>query len=150
MATLNAGAGRSADNSALAHRATLFFGRLARDERGRDLLAEQDHRIEFDLSDGTPFFVSVHGGSVTVHEGMVMPRSFDANDVIHFQLQSKTLRRLFDGRIRFTDALVPTGQDGKDAMLLLECTLFKWSVLNWVGRLFRAAQLRGRTTLGRT
>ena len=66
----------------------------------------------------------------------------DVNDLIHFQLSTRTLAKLFDGKIRFTDALIPNEQHGDDPMVLLECTLFKWSVLSWVGRLFRGAQVR--------
>jgi len=117
-----------------------FFGRLEKDPDGRRLLAEQDHRIEFGLIDGDPFYVAVKNGEVRVKPGSITPRRLDANDVIHFQLRTATLKKLLAGQIRFTDALIPTDPNGKDAMLLLECTLFKWSVLSWVGRMFRRSQ----------
>jgi hypothetical protein len=122
--------------------AAAFLGSLAEDAEGRKLLAEQNHRIEFDLTDGDPFYADVKNGSVTIRPGAIQPRRFDAEDTIHFQLQTATLNRLLQGKIRFTDALIPINPDGRDAMLLLECTLFKWSVLSWVGRMFRGAQLR--------
>ncbi len=135
--------GNITNPSSISQYAAVFFGSLEKDESGRKLLAEQDHCIEFDLLDGNSFYVAVKSGNIMVHDGIVRPRSYDSNDVIHFQLQSSTLRRLFGGKIRFTDALTPTNQDANDAMILLECTLFKWSVLNWVGRMFRGAQTRG-------
>ena len=85
--------------------------------------------------------MEIKKGRIRTVPGAVKPRRLDVNDLVHFQLQSATLLRLFDGKIRFTDALIPVREDGGDAMLLLECTLFKWSVLSWVGRLFRGAQV---------
>jgi len=123
-------------------RASAFFGVLAKDEIGRRLLAEQNHRIEFDLTDASPFRVHIKDGRIATVSGSVRPERLDLDDLIHFQLSKATLAKLFDGEIRFTDALIPIRQDGRDAMLLKECTLFKWSVLSWVGRLFRGAQCR--------
>lgn len=125
----------------LRKQAAIFFGSLAGDTVGRRLLTEQNHCVEFDLQDGETFRVLVNRGKVQVKPGGAEPRCYDINDLIHFQLRSETLSHLFAGKIRFTDSLIPTGH-GADAMLLLECTLFKWSVLSWVGRLFRGAQLR--------
>ncbi len=127
----------------LPERASAFFARLAGDPDGRKLLREQDHRIEFDLMDSDPFRVHIKRGKSGVTTSSTKPEGYDVNDLIHFRLSSATLTRLFDGKIRFTDALIPIQQDGSDAMLLLECTLFKWSVLSWIGRMFRGAQLRG-------
>jgi hypothetical protein len=127
----------------LPERASVFFARLAGDADGRRLLREQDHRIEFDLTDSDPFRVHIKRGKSGVTTDVAKPEGYDVNDLIHFRLSSATLARLFDGKIRFTDALIPIQQDGSDAMLLLECTLFKWSVLSWIGRMFRGAQLRG-------
>lgn len=134
----------SNEYSSLSDRAGAFFGTLQQDENGRKLLAEQDHRIEFDLLDNRPFHLSVQGGEVAVHDETIKSQRYDCDDVIHFQLRTATLQRLLDGQIRFTDALVPSNPDGNDAMILLECTLLKWSVLNWVGRMFRVAQTRQR------
>ncbi len=120
--------------------ASQFFGALSEDADGRRLLKEQNHRIEFDLTDADPFRVLIKRGQIKTEAGRT--ERYDVNDLIHFQLSQATLSRLFEGKIRFTDALIPTAQDASDAMLLLECTLFKWSVLSWVGRLFRGAQLR--------
>jgi len=133
---------RSSSPIVLQDRATAFFGILAKDANGRRLLTEQNHRIEFDLTDADPFRVQIKNGRIKTAAGVIEPQRYDVNDVIHFQLSEATLARLFDGKIRFTDALIPIQQDGTDSMLLLECTLFKWSVLSWVGRLFRGAQLR--------
>lgn len=133
---------RSSSAIALQERATTFFGTLTHDKDGRRLLTEQNHRIEFDLTDHEPFRVEIKKGRIRTVPGAVKPRRLDVNDLVHFQLQAATLLRLFDGKIRFTDALIPVREDGGDAMLLLECTLFKWSVLSWVGRLFRGAQVR--------
>jgi len=133
---------RRSSTIALQDRASAFFGVLAKDADGRRLLAEQNHRIEFDLTDDDPFCVQIKNGRVGTRASVTEPQRYDVNDLIHFQLSEVTLARLFDGKIRFTDALIPIRQDGSDAMLLLECTLFKWSVLSWVGRLFRGAQLR--------
>jgi hypothetical protein len=127
---------------ALQNQASAFFGVLAKDENGRRLLTEQNHRIEFDLTDAEPFRVHIKDGRIATAAGSVKPERYDVDDLIHFQLSKATLARLFDGKIRFTDALIPIQQDGSDAMLLKECTLFKWSVLSWVGRLFRGAQIR--------
>ncbi len=132
----------SASSAALQERAASFFGVLGKDKDGIRLLTEQNHRIEFDLTDNDPFRVEIKNGKIRTVPGVVQPQRLDVNDLIHFQLQAATLGRLFDGKIRFTDALIPIRPDGGDAMLLLECTLFKWSVLSWVGRLFRGAQLR--------
>lgn len=126
---------------ALPERASAFFGSLVKDEYGRKLLREQNHRIHFEITDGKPFRVQVKDGKSGVKTGDLKPEGYDVNDLIHFQISSATLSRLFDGKIRFTDALIPIQQDGSDAMLLLECTLFKWSVLSWIGRMFRTAQL---------
>ncbi len=128
--------------SALQQRAGAFFGGLADDEHGRRLLTEQNHRIEFDLTDADPFRVHIKNGKIATARGSIEPPRYDVEDLIHFELSKATLARLFEGKIRFTDALIPIRQDGSDAMLLKECTLFKWSVLSWVGRLFRGAQLR--------
>ena len=133
---------RGSSAIALQERAMAFFGALAKDADGRRLLTEQNHRIEFDLTDKDPFCVQIKNGRVETTAGVIEPQHYDVNDLIHFQLSTATLARLFDGKIRFTDALIPIQQNGSDAMLLLECTLFKWSVLSWVGRLFRGAQLR--------
>lgn len=133
---------RSSSPKHLQDRASAFFGVLAKDANGRRLLKEQNHRIEFDLTDADPFRVQIKNGRIETTIDVNGPRRYDVNDLIHFQLSEGTLARLFDGKIRFTDALIPIQQDGRDAMLLLECTLFKWSVLSWVGRLFRGAQLR--------
>ena len=126
----------------LQEHAAVFFGRLLKDAEGKRLLAEQNHRIEFDLIDGNPFCVMIKNGRIGTTAGAIEPRRYDLNDLIHFRLSAKSLARLLEGEIRFTDALIPIQQEGSDAMLLLECTLFKWSVLSWVGRLFRAAQIR--------
>lgn len=129
-------------STTLQERAAAFFGALAKDKDGIRLLTEQNHRIEFDLTDNDPFRVEIKNGRIRTVAGVVKPQRLDVNDLVHFQLAAETLARLFDGKIRFTDALIPIRPDGGDAMLLLECTLFKWSVLSWVGRLFRGAQLR--------
>ncbi len=131
--------------TALLQEADEFFGSLESDSRGQVLLREQDHCIEFDLSDGEAFRVEIRQGKVDLRAGPNQPQRFDDPDLIHFALASRTLQRLMRGEIRFTDALIPTDPDGADAMLLLECTLFKWGVLSWVGRLSRAAQLLQRT-----
>ncbi len=133
---------RRSSKSGLRERATAFFGTLAKDAEGRRLLSEQNHRIEFDVTDHDPFCVRIKNGRIETLAGPIEPRRFDINDLIHFQLSAATLTQLFDAKIRFTDALIPVEQQGKNAMLLLECTLFKWSVLSWVGRLFRGAQIR--------
>lgn len=126
----------------LSNKTVAFFSALQQDETGRKLLAEQDHRIEFDLVDGRPFHMAIQKGQIAAFDGKIMPRRFDLDDAIHFELQTATLQRLLNREIRFTDALVPADPDGKNAMILRECTLFKWSVLNWVGRMFRGAQTR--------
>ncbi len=136
---------KKAPVSELARHARLFFERLQQDAEGKKLLREQSQRIEFDLTDEQPFCVEIHKGHVAVKTGQYEPRRFDDPDLIHFQLQRETLLRLLQGEIRFTDALIPVDPQARDSMLLLECTLFKWSVLNWVGRLFRAAQGRHNT-----
>jgi hypothetical protein len=133
--------GRKPGDGALRRRAHSFFSNLRRSERGRKLLSEQNHRIEFDIEGAEPFHVWILNGKVLVRQGGVVPHRFDLPDLIHFELSWKTLELLFEGKIRFTDALIPTDPKGANPMLLLECTLFKWSVLNWVGRLFREAQL---------
>jgi hypothetical protein len=133
---------RRSSRIALQDRALAFFSALSKDKDGRRLLTEQDHRIEFNLTDSDPFCVQIKGGRIRTVAGVTKPPRYDVNDLVHFQLSAATLARLFEGRIRFTDALIPTQEDGSDAMLLLECTLFKWSVLSWIGRLFRGAQLR--------
>ena len=120
-----------------------FFAALERDPEGRRILREQGHRIEFDLTDGRPFSVQVRRGRVSIEPGRLRRRRFDHPNVMHFRLARRTLERLLDGEIRFTDALIPVDPQGQDALLLLDCTLFKWSVLNWVGRLFRAGQTAG-------
>jgi hypothetical protein len=121
-------------------RARAFFAAIERDPEGRRILGEQGHRIEFDLTDGRPFCVQVRRGRVRIEPRLREPRRFDHPNVVHFRLARRTLERLFEGEILFTDALVPVDPQGQDALLLLDCTLFKWSVLNWVGRLFRAGQ----------
>jgi hypothetical protein len=121
-------------------RARAFFTAVQRDPEGRRILGEQSHRIELDLTDGRPLHVEVRRGRASVKPGAVLPRRFDRSDIVHFRLSTRTLERLLDGAIRFTDALIPVDPRGRDALLLLECTLFKWSVLNWVGRLIRAGQ----------
>jgi len=133
--------GTGKNSSALSESAASFFGNLERDGYGRKLLNEQNHRIEFDLLDGRPFHVEIRDGYLAVHDAIVTPSRYDCDDVIHFQIHSETLQKLFDGKIRFTDAFVPTDQDGNDSIILMECTLFKWSVLSWVGRIFRSAQI---------
>ena len=130
----------------LQNQAHAFFASLLTDKKGRRLLTEQDHSIEFDIEDGQPFRVCFTGGRIQLKTGIRRPRRYDINDLIHFQLRAATLAKLFKGKIRFTDSLIPT-VDGKDRILLLECTLFKWSVLSWVGRLFREAQLRTSRSL---
>lgn len=120
-----------------------FFRRLERSERGRELLVENRHRIEFDLTDDGPFWVEITNGNLAIHHGCVEPQVFDNPEVIHFRMSASTLRKLLRAEIRFTDGLIPTDRQGKDAILLLECTLFKWSVLSWVGRMFRTAQNHG-------
>jgi hypothetical protein len=132
---------RKPADEALRRRAHSFFSNLRRSERGRKLLSEQNHRIEFDLRESGPFHVRIWNGRVSVRQGAAVPRRFNLPDLIHFELSWKTLELLLEGKIRFTDALIPSDPQGANSMLLLECTLFKWSVLNWVGRLFREAQL---------
>jgi hypothetical protein len=127
--------------SALQKETRTFFERLSSDDQGRKLLSELDHSIEFCLIDWVPFCLRVEKGRV-LESGITTPQRLDVEDVIHFQLSSATLRRLLAAEIRFTDALIPTDPDANDVMLLLECTLFKWSVLSWVGRMFRGAQVR--------
>lgn len=121
-------------------RTRAFFAALERDLEGRRILGEQGHRIEFDLTDGRPLYVEVRRGRVSIGPGQLARRRFDHPNVVHFRLARRTLERLLDGEILFTEALIPVDSKGRDALLLLDCTLFKWSVLNWVGRLFRAGQ----------
>jgi len=132
------------DKAPIQKQARLFFARLQGDSAGKNILYEQNHRIEFDLEDGHTFYVEILRGKVKVRAGSYHPRCFNSPDLIHFQLKMETLVRMFSGKIRFTDALIPADPNGHDRMLLLECGLFKWSVLNWVGRLFRAGQLPSR------
>jgi hypothetical protein len=117
-----------------------FFRRLEQTDRGRKLLAENLHQIEFDVADDSAFWLEIRNGQLLVHVGHVEPRQFDNPGLIHFRLTASTLRKLLRGEIRFTDGLIPTGPDGEDSILLLECTLFKWSILSWVGRMIRTAQ----------
>ena len=132
-------------SSALMQETEQFFGRLERSERGRELLVENRHRIEFDLIDDVPFWVEITNGTLAIRRGYVEPRVFDNPEVIHFRMSASTLRKLLRAEIRFTDGLIPTDPQGKDAILLLECTLFKWSVLSWIGRMFRTAQNHDRS-----
>lgn len=119
-----------------------FFRRLEADAPGRKLLSEIDQILEFRLSSKSSFRLAIEKGRASTLAGVGKPERFDLEDVIHFELDDDTLQKLMRGKIRFTDALIPTDPDGKDTILLLDCTLFKWSVLSWVGRVFRQAQLR--------
>jgi hypothetical protein len=128
--------------SAIQQETECFFARLAEDESGRKLLSELNQSVEFRLPGKSAFRLVVADGRISSQSGVPKQESFDREDVIHFHLAVATLRRLIRGKGRFTDALIPTDPDGKNKIILLDCTLFKWSVLSWVGRLFRQAQLR--------
>lgn len=123
--------------------ARAFFAALEKDAVGHRVLCEQNHRVEFDLTDDRPFHLEIRGGHVRVRVGRVLPRRFDRPDLTHLELERATLKRLLAGGIRFTDALIPTDPTGQVTLRVLECTLLKWSVLNWLGRLFRAGQTTG-------
>jgi hypothetical protein len=144
MPTKKPRARRPAGGSGIQKQTASFFAALEEDAFGKQILAEQNHRIEFDLTDGKPFYIEILHHRVVMKSGSCQPKRYDSPDLIHFQLKAATLRHLLAGEIRFTDALIPTDPKGRHQIVLLECGLFKWSVLNWVGRLFRAGQLPRR------
>jgi len=92
--TVRKSGGQEAADKALRRRARLFFRNLARSERGRELLREQNHRVEFDIKGAEPFHVWIRNGKVSVRQGGVVPRRFDLPDLIHFGLSWKTLRNI--------------------------------------------------------
>ena len=75
--------------SALQQRAGAFFGGLADDEHGRRLLTEQNHRIEFDLTDADPFRVHIKNGKIATARGSIEPPRYDVEDLIHFESSQK-------------------------------------------------------------
>jgi hypothetical protein len=131
---------RRTENDKLTGRARSFFRGLTTTERGKQLLREQNHCIEFDLPGAEVFQVRIHEGAVSVLKGRAQLDRFDLPGLIHLELSKKTLELILLGELGFIDALIPSDPAGTHAIKLLECTLFKWSVLNWLGRLFREAQ----------
>src|SRR5215472_14771306 len=107
-------AGSEFQSSPLMQETEQFFGRLERSERGRELLVENRHRIEFDLTDDGPFWVEITNGTLAIRRGYIEPRVFDNPEVIHFRMSASTLRKLLRAEIRFTDGLIPTDPQGKD------------------------------------
>jgi hypothetical protein len=135
---------RRTKNAEWTGRARSFFRGLTTTDRGKQLLREQNHTIEFDLPGADVFHLRVREGALAVLEGPAQPHRFDLPDVIHLELSKKTLELILLGKLGFIDAFIPSDPTGTRAIKLLECTLFKWSVLNWLGRLFREAQAAAR------
>ena len=67
----------SLSNSGLQDWAATFFGSLAEDADGRRLLSEQNHRIEFDLTDQQDAFsVEIKSGRIRTRKGVIGPRRY--------------------------------------------------------------------------
>lgn len=124
---------------ALIEEARQFFEGLNRLKTAQPILKELDQKVQFLPEDAPPFFLEVSSGSLRVQEGKVEPDLKDSPHITRFQTDRETLERLFSRRIRYSDALIPSGP-GMGRLRLVEKWMFKKQVINWLGRLVRAAQ----------
>ena len=124
---------------AIVEKARRFFEGLNHLGAARPILRELDQKVQFLLEEGEPFFLEVSGGVLSLREGRVEPDLKDSLQITRFQTDQETLERLFSRKIRYSDALIPSGP-GMGRLRLIEKWMFKKQVVNWLGRLVRAGQ----------
>lgn len=115
-----------------------FEGLNGRDDM-HGLLSGLDQTIRFIVEDGETFHLSASGGTLRVAEGADGPEVKDHPDVTHFRTNRETLRRLWAGEIRYSDAVIPSGPD-MGYLRLVENWMFKKGVINWLGQVIRMGQ----------
>ena len=75
----------------------------AKTEEGKKALAGHDEDYQFDLDDGTAFWVSIAGGKVVVREGRTKKSGYF--ETTYVETDAKTLRQLYSGKLRPVDAI---------------------------------------------
>ncbi len=81
--------------------ARTFFDDLEKLPAGKEELNKFDRKVEFELIDDRPFTAAIRSGKVSVTEGITEPPDMAA---LRFKTSRDVITRLFNGKIRFTDA----------------------------------------------
>ena len=82
---------------------TKAIGEAAATEDGKKYLQGHDEDYQFDLDDGTAFFVEIKGGKASVKEG-TSPKT-DYYETTYVETDGTTLRQLCSGKLRPIDAI---------------------------------------------
>ncbi len=80
-----------------------FFARAAETSEGQWVLQGHDEDYQFDLADGPSFYVSIHGGRLSVHPGRTPKTGYF--ETTYIGTDTRTLRELFSGKLRPVDAI---------------------------------------------
>lgn len=93
------------DNSGEAILAELkrALGEAAGTDEGGKILPGHDEDYQFDLDDGTSFYVSIENGGLVVHKGK-MPKT-GYYETTYIETDAATLRQLVGGKLRPVDAI---------------------------------------------
>lgn len=116
-----------------------FFDSLNEREDMQELLSGLDQTIRFIVEDGESLELEVVKGRLSVRDGIGDFEAKDHVDYTHFRTNEETIRRLLTGDIRYSDAVIPSGPDMGE-LRLVEKWMFKKSVINWLGQVFRMGQ----------
>lgn len=70
---------------------------------GKKALAGHDEDYQFDLDDGTAFYVSISGGNAAVYDGRTSKTGYF--ETTYVETDETTLRQLYSGKLRPVDAI---------------------------------------------
>lgn len=117
-----------------------FFQDLAQDPKAKEILGRMDQKVQFRLRDGEPMFIDIKDGLVKVKKGEVKVKGDFDSGVTRLDTDRQTLLEIFEGRMRFADAIIPTRYDWDGGLKMVENWMLKWGVMNWLGVLIRMGQ----------
>ncbi len=105
------------------------FDRVNTQPEGTKVLQEYDQLLQFTVLDGTPFYVDIKGGKVTITEGTAAPRPL--MEAHEYKGKQQVFEAFFAGKVRMSDAI----HEGQFFPVAAHTT--KRHIDHWVAKLVR-------------
>ncbi len=117
-----------------------FFDGLHGDPPSQEILNKLEQKIQFRLRDGDPILIDFNNGKTTVKQAEVDVKGGFDKGVTRFDTDRQTLLDIFQGRLRFSDAIIPTKYNWDGGIKMVENWFLKWRVMTLFGILIRMGQ----------
>ena len=117
-----------------------FFAGLQGDPVAQPILDKLEQNIQFRLRDGIPIYIDFSGGKAAVKQGEVRVEGGFDKYVTRFDTDGQTLLDIFQGRLLFADAIIPTKFNWDGGIKMVENWFLKWRVMTLFGMLLRMGQ----------